>query len=77
MPQPSSECIYIYSNVSSHFVDGSLTDEFSKKSLVPGEKPCASNPCQNNGTCTDVGTDSFECTCPEGFEGIICEGKVV
>jgi hypothetical protein len=38
-------------------------------------KPCASNPCQNGGTCTDVGTDSFECTCPEGFEGTTCEGK--
>ena len=28
---------------------------------------CANNPCQNGGTCTDVG-DSFSCNCAQGFE---------
>lgn len=28
---------------------------------------CANTPCQNGGTCTDVG-DSFSCSCAQGFE---------
>ncbi|CAB4028863.1 Collagen alpha-3(VI) chain, partial [Paramuricea clavata] len=40
------------------------------------QKACASNPCENGGTCTDVGTDTFECTCQEGFEGPTCADVV-
>ena len=32
---------------------------------------CATNPCQNGGTCTD-GVDSYNCTCAPGFKGTNC-----
>ncbi|KAF0046323.1 hypothetical protein F2P81_002852 [Scophthalmus maximus] len=34
--------------------------------------PCLVNPCHNNGTCVYVAT-SYECQCPEGFEGRYCQ----
>ncbi|XP_028406465.1 uncharacterized protein LOC114528955 [Dendronephthya gigantea] len=34
--------------------------------------PCASTPCYNGGSCTNVG-NSFECRCPAGFLGVRCE----
>lgn len=35
---------------------------------------CSSNPCLNEGTCTDKIND-FECSCPTGFSGDTCEIK--
>lgn len=41
--------------------------------FVPwGRDPCLVNPCHNNGTCVYVAT-SYECQCPEGFEGRYCQ----
>ncbi len=34
---------------------------------------CLSAPCQNGGTCTDTGTNSFSCACPTAFEGTFCQ----
>ena len=51
-----------------------LSIQFLSSFVVLGQKACASNPCENGGTCTDVGTDSFECTCQEGFKGTTCTG---
>ena len=33
---------------------------------------CASDPCQNDGTCVDQ-VDSFMCRCQEGYVGDVCE----
>ena len=33
---------------------------------------CASNPCQNGGTCWD-GLNHYSCNCLPGFEGTDCE----
>lgn len=33
---------------------------------------CASAPCQNGGTCTDL-QDSFRCECPIAWEGDLCQ----
>lgn len=36
---------------------------------------CESNPCQNNAVCEDRLAD-FECKCPAGFEGKLCEFNI-
>uniref|UniRef100_A0A3P8UNW3 Sushi, nidogen and EGF-like domain-containing protein 1 n=1 Tax=Cynoglossus semilaevis TaxID=244447 RepID=A0A3P8UNW3_CYNSE len=33
---------------------------------------CASHPCQNGGSCTDL-INSFSCECPPGYTGSLCE----
>ena len=33
---------------------------------------CGSNPCKNNGTCTDR-VNGFNCSCVPGFNGAQCE----
>lgn len=33
---------------------------------------CASSPCKNGGTCID-GINSFQCFCPDGWEGSLCD----
>ncbi len=33
---------------------------------------CASNPCQNNGSCID-GVNGYNCSCVAGFNGRNCE----
>ncbi|XP_071022377.1 IgGFc-binding protein-like [Oncorhynchus clarkii lewisi] len=37
------------------------------------KSPCLSDPCLNNGTCSEITVDVFSCQCPEGFEGNLCE----
>ncbi|XP_065061709.1 MAM and LDL-receptor class A domain-containing protein 2-like isoform X10 [Rhopilema esculentum] len=37
--------------------------------------PCASNPCQNGGSCSNSG-GSYMCVCPSGFTGLNCETTV-
>ena len=37
--------------------------------------PCASAPCYNGGSCRNIGSSSFECSCPAGFLGDRCEIK--
>ena len=38
---------------------------------------CASDPCLNGATCTDL-VNGYECTCPPGYEGTNCEtGKML
>ncbi|GIY19788.1 neurogenic locus notch-like protein 1 [Caerostris extrusa] len=39
------------------------------KSIV---KPCLPNPCLNNGKCTPLPSDSYNCTCSEGYLGATC-----
>ena len=37
--------------------------------------PYDSDPCQNGGTCTNLGINNFECKCAPGSGGDTCEGK--
>ena len=34
---------------------------------------CASNPCQNGGTCQELSVDGYLCTCPANFAGDNCQ----
>ncbi|XP_024879658.1 fat-like cadherin-related tumor suppressor homolog isoform X4 [Temnothorax curvispinosus] len=34
---------------------------------------CGSQPCQNGGTCKDMGSDNYECQCHSRFAGLACE----
>ncbi|XP_041375021.1 uncharacterized protein LOC121387858 [Gigantopelta aegis] len=44
---------------------------------IPASGSCASNPCLNYGTCTNVkGTSDYQCKCAEGYTGKRC-GKVI
>ena len=42
---------------------------------VPSNPPCALNPCQNGGICTEDNTSvsGYICFCPEGYSGDICQ----
>ncbi|XP_039525172.1 hepatocyte growth factor activator-like [Pimephales promelas] len=46
--------------------------------LPPRQGPglCRQNPCLNGGVCaTNTHLDSFDCVCPDGFTGALCEKK--
>ena len=34
---------------------------------------CSSNPCRNNGNCTNIESNEYECTCIPGLTGKNCE----
>ena len=36
---------------------------------------CSSDPCQNNGTCSE-GINFFNCDCVQGFNGTICDNNI-
>ena len=39
---------------------------------------CDSNPCQNDGTCEDIGNGNYACECPGVYGGDNCEkGKTL
>uniref|UniRef100_A0A8C1NAR4 Slit homolog 1 protein n=1 Tax=Cyprinus carpio TaxID=7962 RepID=A0A8C1NAR4_CYPCA len=38
--------------------------------------PCLSNPCKNDGTCSNHPVDFYRCTCPYGFKGHDCEEPI-
>ena len=42
----------------------------------PEKDPCARNACKHGGTCVDLGGSKVQCSCPVGFKGKTCEGKL-
>lgn len=41
--------------------------------VIPADiNDCSSSPCKNGGTCID-GINSFQCFCPDGWEGSLCD----
>ncbi|XP_015768378.1 PREDICTED: rhamnose-binding lectin-like [Acropora digitifera] len=48
-----------------------------KYECIEAPDPCDSDPCQNGGTCTNLGDNNFECECAPGFGGDICEEENV
>ena len=43
---------------------------------IPTVNPCYPNPCTNSGNCVLLGNNDYQCDCPEGYGGSICEGRV-
>ncbi|TNN69370.1 Slit 2 protein [Liparis tanakae] len=39
-------------------------------------EPCLSNPCQNDGTCSNDPVHYYRCSCPYGFKGQNCEEPI-
>ena len=48
-----------------------LTSSDNSLRYIPDIDECASGPCQNNGTCTDLVLD-YNCSCTPGFTGKNC-----
>ena len=38
--------------------------------------PCAGDPCQNQATCQELDSESFECMCLPGYSGALCENDI-
>ena len=38
------------------------------KFIATASGPCSSSPCENGGTCVNVGTTDFFCNCPEDYD---------
>jgi len=44
--------------------------------MCVSDTPCEPNPCQNGGTCNDLGLGAFECICSPDFMGPLCADPV-
>jgi len=63
--------------------DGSYTEYTTKSTIYLGDETyscgtfdeCASDPCQNGGTCND-GINGYTCTCDSGYEGTHCGTEI-
>ena len=42
-------------------------------SFKDGDNDCESNPCLNNGTCSEINGPGYLCACAHGFTGTNCE----
>ena len=49
------------------------TNKEMNKVHFSGVKPCSNNPCQNGGTCEELSSTDYKCTCPYEREGKMCE----
>ncbi|XP_056008437.1 sushi, von Willebrand factor type A, EGF and pentraxin domain-containing protein 1-like [Ostrea edulis] len=65
-----------------NLTSGTRTRKCQANSVWSGRKPrcafvnsCASNPCQNNGTCIN-GLDRYTCLCTKSFTGMNCETDI-
>ncbi|KAL8568100.1 hypothetical protein ACOMHN_000324 [Nucella lapillus] len=38
-----------------------------------GSNPCKSMPCLNGGTCLLLDAEMFDCQCPQGYKGMLCQ----
>lgn len=61
--------VYFYINICKHIA--SYSDKYRGRSFTIDINECESQPCQNNGTCTDMIND-YHCNCTDGFDGKTC-----
>nr|DBA33149.1 TPA: hypothetical protein GDO54_000877 [Pyxicephalus adspersus] len=67
------EEICTYEEARETYEDNEKTDQFWNGYY--GGKQCSSNPCMNNGVCTDT-IRSYTCSCPGGYKGNKCQMAV-
>ena len=68
MWRPKEDTIIIKDNENNVLLKSSINDT----SVVEKNK-CLSDPCQNGGTCTGNGPDTYQCNCVDVFQGAHCE----
>ena len=40
--------------------------------------PCSPNPCENSGTCQQIGINGdYRCTCSPGYTGVDCQSMIL
>ena len=67
--------IYIYEPIL--YVTAAKSGSFNRcNTCILDVNECATNPCQNNGTCVD-GFNEYNCNCVAGFTGTDCEGNMI
>ena len=49
-----------------------ITELVQMDDIVVDTDECASNPCQNGGSCSDE-VNKFNCSCASGYEGATCQ----
>ena len=69
MQQKDYTHIYFVRNGFSGNDQACISDASCLNSVVNLNNTCASNPCQNEGTCYLNLNNTFSCVCPTGFEG--------
>ena len=52
-------------------LDGYYGNQCEKRNI------CLQRPCQNGGTCFSSNNINFQCTCPTGFTGQICDTRFI
>ena len=52
-----------------------VTTVSSLSFVVSSKNNCAVNPCENGGTCVPIEPNTFQCVCPPGFTGGLCEAR--
>lgn len=57
----------------SEHAQGIIVNFFPGKYCNHGIEMCFINPCRNGGSCVNVNSTSYSCTCPPGFSGAQCE----
>ncbi|XP_076451600.1 agrin-like isoform X2 [Babylonia areolata] len=66
----SQDEVYTYNlefaSISSDILNGADISEC-------GSNPCKSMPCLNGGTCLLLDAEMFDCQCPQGYRGVLCE----
>ncbi|XP_022670135.1 protein jagged-1b-like isoform X1 [Varroa destructor] len=63
-------------NIDSMFVCTCTSDFVGSRCQQRRRAPCEAGPCQNGATCVNVDDERYQCWCPDGFIGPLCEQNI-